>query len=122
MAKVSITQAAKLAGLSRSYFYKKYINTGTISIISENGTKAIDTSELIRVCGQLSPIGNESKQEDTAERDRTISLLESQLQEARDQIRKGEERELWLMQQLEKTTHLLEDKTTKKRKKFLGIF
>lgn len=122
MAKVSITQAAKLASLSRSYFYKKYINTGIISVISENGTKLIDTSELIRVCGSLSQQHDDNKQEDTVERDKIVSLLESQLRDAKEQIKKGEERELWLMQQLEKTTHLLEDKTAKKRKKFLGIF
>jgi hypothetical protein len=52
---------------------------------------------------------------DSTAKDKIISLLERQLQEAK-------EREEWLKAQLEKTTHLLEDKTAKTRKKFLGIF
>jgi hypothetical protein len=54
-------------------------------------------------------------QADNTAKDRIIHLLERQLDDAR-------EREEWLKIQLEKTTHLLEDKTIKKRKKFLGIF
>lgn len=51
---VNITQAAKLAGLSRSYFQKKYIKSGLISSsIGEDGHKKIDTSEILRVFGKL---------------------------------------------------------------------
>jgi hypothetical protein len=39
----------------------------------------------------------------------------------KNQLAEAKEREEWLKLQLEKTTHLLEDKTVK-RKKFLGIF
>lgn len=54
MATVSITQAAKLAGVSRSTLYRKYISTGQLSVISDhNGKKKIDTSELLRVFGEL---------------------------------------------------------------------
>ena len=50
----------------------------------------------------------------TPDKDELIAVLKNQLAEAK-------EREEWLKLQLEKTTHLLEDKTVK-RKKFLGIF
>ena len=51
---VNITQAAKLAGLSRSYFQKKYIKSGLISSSTgEDGHKKIDTSEILRVFGKL---------------------------------------------------------------------
>lgn len=133
MAKVSITQAAKLSQLSRSYFYKKYINTGLISIIIENNKKLIDVSELMRVCDHIKLEDVSSSQHDTVinvvktqEKDKIITMLETQLSEAKAREmqlrRETQEREEWFKVQLEKATHLLEDKTLKPRKKFLGIF
>lgn len=125
MSKVSITDASKLVKISRATMYKKYINTGIISVELVNGVKQIDVSELIRVFGVIHEVDS---QVDTAktdvdsekdnQKDKIIALLESQLYEAK-------EREKWLMLQLEKTTHLLENKQPQekpKRKKFLGIF
>ena len=133
MAKVSITQAAKLSQLSRSYFYKKYINTGLISIIIEDNKKLIDVSELMRVCDHIKLEDVSSSQHDTVidvvktqEKDKIITMLETQLSEAKAREmqlrRETQEREEWFKVQLEKATHLLEDKTLKPRKKFLGIF
>ena len=86
MAKVSITQAAKLSQLSRSYFYKKYINTGLISIIIEDNKKLIDVSELMRVCDHIKLEDVSSSQHDTVidvvktqEKDKIITMLETQL-------------------------------------------
>lgn len=54
MATVNISQAAKLADISRSYFHRKYIKPGLISVTKgSDGKKQIDTSELLRVFGQL---------------------------------------------------------------------
>ena len=54
MAKVSITTAAKLAGVSRSTLYRSYINKGLLSISKDQKDKrCIDTSELLRVFGTL---------------------------------------------------------------------
>lgn len=125
MSKVSISQAAKLAKISRSTLYNKYINTGIISVETIEDKKFIDMSELFRVFNnnisqdsidvQNSTVIDSATQADNTAKDKIISLLEKQLDEAR-------EREEWLKSQLEKTTHLLEDKTIKKRKKFLGVF
>lgn len=125
MSKVSITQASKLAKISRSTLYNKYIKTGIISVETLDDKKLIDVSELMRVFGAVQLDStivqpNTSKNtpntdEKTPDKDKLIMMLEKQLAEAK-------EREEWLKQQLEKTTHLLEDKTEKKRKKFLGIF
>jgi len=125
MSKVSISQAAKLAKISRSTLYNKYINTGIISVETIEDKKLIDMSELFRVFNnnisqdsinvQNNTVTDSATQADNTAKDKIISLLEKQLDEAR-------EREEWLKAQLEKTTHLLEDKTIKKRKKFLGIF
>lgn len=54
MPTVSISKAAKLAGISRTHFYRKYLNNGIISISKDkSGKPSIDTSELIRVFGTL---------------------------------------------------------------------
>jgi len=120
MTKLTITQAAKQAGISRSTLYKKYITTGIISVESVDDKKCIDVSELIRVFGNVLPdntpghSNSSDNTPNTQDKDELISVLKNQLAEAK-------EREEWLKLQLEKTTHLLEDKTTK-RKNFLGIF
>lgn len=127
MSKVSISEAIRMAGVSRSHFYNKYINKGLISVQVEDDKKLIDVSELIRVFGNIQ-IENSTKEQirtvensinNTIEKDKIIQLLEKQLQEAK-------EREEWLKAQFEKTTLLLENKTkkdeTKPRKKFLGFF
>lgn len=50
MAKVSISEAARLAGIARSNFYTTYIKKGRISISKDSkGKKFIDTAELLRV-------------------------------------------------------------------------
>jgi hypothetical protein len=129
MSKLSITAAAKAVGISRQTMYKKYINHGLISVETVDDVKSIDTSELLRVFGRLQPIDESELQHATehgtpvynaevAAKDELIAILKQQIED-------NKEREKWLMSQLEKTTHLLEDKTKekeKKRKKILGIF
>lgn len=136
MNKVSITQAAKLAGISRSYLYRKYINSGLISVETEYDKKFIDISELIRVFGDIhidsEPIVDEI-QSDTSnvdsilqEKDKLIAHLQ---QELLDLKADSKEREEWLQKQIDELRQqqslLLENKREQekpKRKKFLGIF
>jgi len=62
---VSITQAAKMADLSRPYFHEAYVRTGKISVNREDSKKPkIDTSELIRVFGELKPVQEDILQDD----------------------------------------------------------
>lgn len=112
MSKVSITEASKLVNISRATMYNKYINTGIISV---DGVKRIDISELIRVFGAIQQLGNKNDIIDTdidnkidTAKDKIITILESQLSEARD-------REKWLMLQLEKTK-LIYSKINKNQK------
>jgi hypothetical protein len=132
MNKVSITQAAKMARISRSYLYRKYINNGLISVETENEKKFIDISELIRVFGDIHVDSEhvvDKVQCDTSsvdnvlcEKDKLIAHLEQEILELKIDSKQREE---WLKLQLEKTTHLLENKQEPekpKRKKFLGIF
>jgi hypothetical protein len=128
MSKVSISEAIRMVKVSRSHFYKKYVNTGLISITQEDDKKLIDVSELIRVFGNIQLENNTKEHTRTSENatkaqdtDKLITVLEKQLNEALAREKEALERENWLRGQLERTTALIEDKTPKKRKKFLGI-
>lgn len=120
MTKISITKAAKMAGISRQHLYKHYINTGKLSVTKDNDKSTVDISELLRVFPDAKELTADTLQNTTvvdSENSELVKLLKAQLAEAK-------EREEWLKLQLENsqnTIKLLEDKT-KKRKKFLGIF
>jgi hypothetical protein len=133
MSKISISEVARLAGISRTNLYKTYINTGKISVSRENDKVYIDASELIRVfpdC-KLNSVNNahgvSDKDNNKTQGDsEVVELLKIQLAEAK-------EREKWLIGQIDdlrqQQSSLLENKIkenddsiTKKRKKFLGIF
>ena len=128
MNKVTITQAAKLANISRSTLYNKYITPGIISVETVEDKKLIDVSELIRVFGNVQLDHNVIQPDtpyntpNTSDKDRIIQLLERELAEARQSAK---ERESWLKSQIDELrqaqNNLLEDKT-KKRKKIFGIF
>jgi len=54
MALVSISEAARLAGISRTHLYKKYLAEGILSKTQdEQGNSVIDTAEILRVFGKL---------------------------------------------------------------------
>lgn len=53
VAKLTITQAIKQSGVSRTHFYTHYIKKGLISVSEDNGKKFIDSSELVRVFPNL---------------------------------------------------------------------
>lgn len=130
MSKVSISEAARLAGISRTNLYKTYINTGKISVSRENDKVYIDASELVRVFPDCKLNGTDNEQRLSGEdnnktqgNSEIVELLKSQLAEAK-------EREQWLISQIDELRHqqsnLLENKgkenEPKPRKKFLGIF
>lgn len=108
MAQVSVTKAAGLAGVSRSTFYRSYINTGKVSVGSDQqGNPVVDTSELLRVFGVLHDTTESQDTEGVRDandpKTLVISELESELHRVRDILRireeelhKAEERELWL--------------------------
>lgn len=120
MAQVSITKAASLAGVSRSTFYRSYINNGKVSVTNDQqGNPVVDTSELLRVFGVLHAAtetpDTEDVRPDKEANNLVISELGSELHRVRDilkireeELRKSEERELWLREQLNKSQSLLE--------------
>ena len=86
MAQVSISEAARLAGISRGSLYKSYIKKGVISVSADAaGKKSIDTSELLRVFGELK--GNSSEQpagEQKYTGEQAQEQLKEQVETARD--------------------------------------
>ncbi len=114
MAQVSITQAAKLAGISRSNLYKSYIDKGLISVSKDEKDKpCIDISELIRVFPVLQgdslkedSTGHHSTPDDTKEKEDSaeVTALKSEIDQLKQQLSKSEEREGWYQAQIKNMT------------------
>ncbi|MBF0398792.1 MAG: hypothetical protein HQK78_18590 [Desulfobacterales bacterium] len=86
MAKVSISEASKLVGIARQNLYKNYINTGKISVTTKDGTKHIDTSELIRVFGELKNIPEDDKQKSDKDDSKVTQSDKKKITDDRDNI------------------------------------
>jgi len=137
MAKVNITKAASLAGITRQHFYKKYLNPAKgkpLITVEEDpaGRKVIDTAELLRVFGEFKgDTGDNEKvsaslRQATPEKTQVINDLQSEVNRLREQLEQSTEREQWLMgkmdllgEQLKATTKLLEHQPQDKQP---GIF
>ncbi len=65
MPKVSISEAARMAGIARSTLYRVYIKTGIISTEKDfSGHPVIDVSELVRVFPALAAVSTPVSEED----------------------------------------------------------
>ena len=114
MARVSITEAARLASIGRSSFYQTYINKGAISVSKDSsGKRFIETSELIRVFGELG--GNTSGQapDIQSQAENCADVLgitpeeivkDLEIKMLREQLEKSEQREQWLQSQVQNLT------------------
>ena len=119
MAKVSVTEAAKLAGVGRQQLYRGYISTGKISVERDHqGRPMIDTAEIIRVFGvlQATPDATQNVQEATVDKRPLNSGLQAYLETReeiietlKEQLSEAKEREVWLRQQLERAQAVLTD-------------
>jgi 2',3'-cyclic-nucleotide 2'-phosphodiesterase (5'-nucleotidase family) len=138
MAKVTVTEAARLAGIARQHLYRAYINTGKLSIDKDfNGRPVVDTSELLRVFGELKVSHEDDEkrhikttdktnintvsQNEIDGKDEVITLLRQELEESKARekeiLEKADARELWLRQQLERSQAVLTNQraTVKRR-------
>ena len=114
MALVNITEAARLAGKSRSQFYKGYIKAGKVSVSKDaEGKPCIDTAELLRVFGRLQDTGDTGKQDAPAHAPTPtpqqadtgkLAAMELEVKLLREQLEKAEGREKWLQGQVENLT------------------
>lgn len=127
MAKVSVSEAARLAGVSRVTM-QRHIKKGKVSKSEdEDGNPVVDTSELLRVYGELktgdTPVKQSesstllqdeaaTKSDDTALKiallEQKINFLEKERDTERERREQAEaEKERWA-KQAESTTRLLE--------------
>lgn len=66
MPKVSISEAARMAGIARSTLYRAYIDAGKVSIEKDIlGKPVIDVSELVRVFPDLEGVPKPVSEEDS---------------------------------------------------------
>lgn len=115
MAILSVSEASRRWQLGRSNLYRA-INGGRLSLSTRpDGTKGIDTSELVRVFGEPSnrttanvpPMsGNDSPatDQDDREQPRTpspVNLLQAQVNQLSAQLEQANEREVRLLAMLE---------------------
>ena len=114
MALISISEAAKLAGIARSHLYSQYINTGAISVTRDSrGKPKIDTAELIRVFGSIQlDIGQNTRtpSEDDLGQETNLALNTDALamiELLKEQLAKAEERERFYQAQLAELTQTI---------------
>ena len=118
MALISISEAAKLAGIARSHLYSQYINTGAISVTRDSrGKPKIDTAELIRVFGSIQlDIGQDNRTpektviQDSLGQEKTLALNTDALamiELLKEQLAKAEERERFYQAQLAELTQTI---------------
>lgn len=134
MPQVSVSEAARLAGISRSHLYKNYIKQGLISVVrNRQGQPQIDVSELLRVFGEIqknthlssktqletqknTTISSKTQPEDTLKTQEVtpetqvqiqVAALESELRLLCEQLAKADEREQFYQQQLKDLTQTI---------------
>ena len=119
MTLLTLTQAAKTAGIARSTLYRA-IHNGRLSVTSKpNGSKGIDTSELQRVFGPLQsatkPAIHYDAPGDVALLQTRIDALERENGLLRDEIQASRARESKLLDVV--SQGLLEGPKNNKRRK-----
>ena len=115
---LTLTQAAKAAGVARSTLYRA-IRKGRISVVSQpNGSKGIDTVELMRVFGPLQDAAEQAQQsnaqQDVALLRARIDALERENTLLRDEVQTSRARENKLLDVVSRG--LLEGPKGKRRK------
>jgi len=120
---VNIKEASRLAGISRTNFYKNYIHTGKVSTSKdERDRPQVDTSELLRVFGRLHTvhgITDKTLQGITLETVHTsypvhihtppdlsaqLAHLQAENAQLRERLNEAKDREGWQRGQIERLT------------------
>lgn len=101
---LNITEAAKLAGITRQHLHSHYIKQGLISVSrDEKNRPYIDTTELLRVFGQLKQLDTNDRHDltppDTEKAEKTAELT-AKIGVLQEQLREAKERERWYQEQI----------------------
>ena len=105
MAKVSISEAARLVGISRSALYRGYISQGKVSVERDyRNAPVVDTSELLRVFGDISKDTAEHRPDqgvDMAQLQAEVARLQALVQLYESQLAEAKEREDWFKRKID---------------------
>ncbi|MBN3859952.1 hypothetical protein GKC56_05465 [Neisseriaceae bacterium PsAf] len=133
MAYVSIQEAGSLTGKSIKTLYRHIDNGKLTATLDENGIKVVDTSELIRVYGELNPIDgsnekSQSKEMSCNENENISDILNEKIKylesviKMKDEIIESKEELIEnkniVIEKLEKINLLLEEPTKSKKSKW----
>ena len=98
---LSVAEAAKSAGVGKATIYRR-LKDGTLTASKQlDGSKGVDTAELIRVFGELKPQLDESAKELLLRHHEMIELLQRQIDSLENQLQASLERETKLLNLLE---------------------
>lgn len=101
MPTLNITEAAKLAGITRQHLHSHYIKPGLISVSrDERNRPYIDTVELLRVFGQLRPLDTDDRHDLTPPDTENTAELTAKIEALQEQLREAKERERWYQEQI----------------------
>ena len=113
MAKVTISESVDLTGVSESTL-RRDIKSGKVSSEKdEKGHRRIDTAELDRVYGNLTP--SPESQEAEHDSQKVIAVLDNQVADLQKQLEKAEMRETALIDEKSKLLDLLSAEKEEKR-------
>ena len=111
---LSVEAAAKAVGVGKATIYRR-LKDGTLSTSRQpDGSKGVDSAELIRVFGELKPQSDENINETALRHHEIIELLQKQIDSLERQLQASLERESKLFNLLEQ--RLLEAPKTKRKK------
>lgn len=111
MPKVNVSEAARLAGITRQYLHKKYIKPGIITVERDHaGNPQIDTAEILRIFGKLQDTLGDSKHDSTTYREMTAindsknAALQTEVEALREALKGAAARETWLQGKVDELT------------------
>ena len=111
---LNVTEAAKAIGVGKATVYRR-LKDGTLTASKRpDGSKGVDTAELIRVFGELKPQRDENRMEASLRQSEITELLQRQIDSLENQLQASLEREAKLLNLLEQ--RLLEAPRGKRRK------
>ena len=114
MAILSVTEAAKAVGVGKATVYRR-LKDGTLTVSKRpDGSKGVDTAELIRVFGELKPQSDENFMESSLRQSEITELLQRQIDSLENQLQAALGREAKLFNLLEQ--RLLEGPKNRRRK------
>ncbi len=124
MPKISISEAARMVGISRSALYRSYIKIGKITVERDiDGKPMIDLSELIRVFGEQIVSTSKNTERNTQKTQLETGIFQAEIERLaglvrvyEQQLAEAKEREAWLRSKLDAIEQkLLAGPETKRR-------